>query len=188
MFNGKYLEQCLKPNSIAGVVMSNATVYQGEPPTWNSSDSTLDYKVAAPHLTPNGDEFLGIYQLKINSDFARCIYGFQNVPLVATVSVVGNEGSSKVATSSMTMEDNWINFNVSGFTFSTPLIKVQLAEAKKPVVEEKSNEQAQIIPLEPVVSKFAKRTVITCVKGKITKKVTAPKPKCPAGYKKTSSN
>ena len=30
----------------------------------------------------------------------------------------------------------------------------------------------------------AKKTTITCTKGKLTKKVTAIKPKCPAGYKK----
>jgi hypothetical protein len=29
----------------------------------------------------------------------------------------------------------------------------------------------------------AKKTTITCVKGKLTKKVTAIKPKCPTGYK-----
>ena len=29
-----------------------------------------------------------------------------------------------------------------------------------------------------------KRTTITCIKGKLTKKITAVKPKCPAGYKK----
>ena len=29
-----------------------------------------------------------------------------------------------------------------------------------------------------------KKTTITCVKGKTTKKVTAVKPKCPSGYKK----
>ena len=29
-----------------------------------------------------------------------------------------------------------------------------------------------------------KKTTITCVKGKITKKVTAVNPKCPSGYKK----
>jgi membrane protein involved in colicin uptake len=29
-----------------------------------------------------------------------------------------------------------------------------------------------------------KKTTITCVKGKLTKKVTAVKPKCPVGYKK----
>lgn len=30
----------------------------------------------------------------------------------------------------------------------------------------------------------AKKTTITCVKGKLTKKVTAVKPKCPSGYRK----
>jgi hypothetical protein len=29
-----------------------------------------------------------------------------------------------------------------------------------------------------------KKTTITCVKGKLIKKVTAAKPKCPSGYKK----
>ncbi len=183
-FNGKYLEECVKPNAIAGVVMSNATVYQGEPPSWNSRDFTLDYKVAAPHFTPTGKEFQGNYQLRINSDFARCIYGLKNVPLTATVSVIGNEGVSKIATSSISMDADWINFNVSGFTFSTPTIKVQLAEAKKDVVEVSPVEVATAPALEPVISKVNKKTSITCVKGKVTKKVTAVKPKCPAGYKK----
>ena len=30
----------------------------------------------------------------------------------------------------------------------------------------------------------AKKTTITCIKGKLSKKVTAVSPKCPAGYKK----
>jgi hypothetical protein len=30
----------------------------------------------------------------------------------------------------------------------------------------------------------AKKTTITCIKGKITKKVTGVNPKCPIGYKK----
>ena len=166
-FNGKKLEDCLNPNTVAGIVMSNATVYQSEPPSWNSTDLTLDYKVAAPHLTPSGSEFLGIYQLKINSIFARCIYGFQNVPLVATISVVGDEGTTKIATSSMTVGTDWIDFNVSGFTFSAPTIKVQLSEAKK-----------------SVVSKAPKKSSITCTKGKLTKKVNGLAPKCPVGYKK----
>jgi hypothetical protein len=36
------------------------------------------------------------------------------------------------------------------------------------------------------VKPAAKKTTITCVKGKTSKKVTAVKPKCPAGYKKKS--
>jgi hypothetical protein len=34
------------------------------------------------------------------------------------------------------------------------------------------------------VKPAAKKTTITCVKGKTSKKVTAVNPKCPAGYKK----
>jgi hypothetical protein len=147
-------------------------------------DASLDYKVAAPHFTPTGKEFQGNYQLRINSDFARCIYELKNVPLKATVSVIGNEGASKIATSSISMDANWINFNVSGFTFSTPTIKVQLAEAKKDVLEVSPVEVATAPALEPVISKVNKKTSINCVKGKVTKKVTAVKPKCPAGYKK----
>jgi hypothetical protein len=33
-------------------------------------------------------------------------------------------------------------------------------------------------------SNLTKKTTITCVKGKLTKKVTAVNPKCPTGYKK----
>lgn len=42
--------------------------------------------------------------------------------------------------------------------------------------------QEEIIRSTSVSS--SKKTTITCVKGKMTKKVTAVKPKCPAGYKK----
>jgi hypothetical protein len=36
----------------------------------------------------------------------------------------------------------------------------------------------------PVINNSdSKKTTITCVKGKLTKKVAAIKPKCPAGYK-----
>ena len=184
IFNGKTLEQCLSSNEGAGVVMSNATVYQGEPPAWNASDSTLDYKVAAPHYTPGGNEFLGVYQLKINNKFARCIYGLQEVPLVATVSIVGNDGVAKVATSSFSMNSNWIDFNVSGFTFSAPTIKVQLMEAKKENTIETKVEAQQPLVSSQVLPKVSQKKSITCIKGKTTKKVTAIKPVCPKGYKK----
>ena len=40
----------------------------------------------------------------------------------------------------------------------------------------------EILPAPaPIV---AKTVTITCIKGKFTKKITAVKPKCPAGYKK----
>jgi hypothetical protein len=34
------------------------------------------------------------------------------------------------------------------------------------------------------VKPVAKKSTITCIKGKVTKKVVGVNPKCPAGYKK----
>jgi hypothetical protein len=39
------------------------------------------------------------------------------------------------------------------------------------------------VALENIKAKTAKRTTITCVKGKLSKKVSAVNPTCPAGYK-----
>ena len=42
---------------------------------------------------------------------------------------------------------------------------------------------SDIIPLSDVTIQLNVPSTITCVKGKLTKKVTAVKPKCPTGYK-----
>jgi membrane protein involved in colicin uptake len=56
------------------------------------------------------------------------------------------------------------------------------AEAKaKAEAEAKAKVEAEA---RAKVEAAKKKTTITCVKGKLTKKVTAINPKCPAGYKK----
>ena len=60
------------------------------------------------------------------------------------------------------------------------------AEAKAKA-EEEAKSQEELKAKQDAEVKAAtekKKTTITCVKGKLTKKVTAVKPKCPAGYKK----
>ena len=42
---------------------------------------------------------------------------------------------------------------------------------------------ASIVLVEFDITDTSKKTTITCIKGKLTKKVTAVKPKCPSGYK-----
>jgi len=58
------------------------------------------------------------------------------------------------------------------------------AEEKK-VQEEKAAAEAKAAAAKAAAAKAAatKKTTITCIKGKLTKKVTAVKPKCPTGYK-----
>ena len=57
---------------------------------------------------------------------------------------------------------------------SRVLVEQKTAADKKVTLEEQNKANVSAL----------KKTTITCVKGKLTKKVTAIKPKCPAGYKK----
>lgn len=57
----------------------------------------------------------------------------------------------------------------------------QEAEAKA-AAELKAKQEAEAAALAAAAK--SKKTTITCVRGKLTKKVTAVKPKCPKGYKK----
>ena len=146
---------------VVGVVTTSATAM--EPATPEFKNGLLTYKVAGLHYAPDGKTLNeGSYDLVMRSDVARCLYGFSKAPISATVSVVGEGGENKVATTVVSEKNGWLKLAAYGFTFSSPTISVKLSQASAP----------------------AKKTTITCVKGKLTKKVTAVGPKCPTGYKK----
>jgi M6 family metalloprotease-like protein len=65
--------------------------------------------------------------------------------------------------------------------------KARIAAELKAKQEAEAKAAADKIAAEQLAASKAasmKKTTITCVKGKLTKKVTAVKPKCPSGYKK----
>jgi hypothetical protein len=162
-----------------GLVSTNSNMYIAEPPTFNKEDQTLDYKVTSPHFLPDGSVFKGSYNLVIKSDFARCVYGFSKAPVSATVSILSSDGSQQLATTVLSERDGWIRLSASNFTFSAPTIKVKLTqEMAAPVVNPPSNTSAS--------SALKKSFTITCAKGKVSKKITSLRPKCPSGYKRTS--
>jgi hypothetical protein len=156
------LSKCLQnKSSLQGIVATNADMYIAAPPTFNALTSTLDYKVASPHLDENGSPNVGTYSLAIRSDVARCIYHFTSAPISASVSIISSDGQTQTASTTMVEKDGWIYLNAAGYGYSSPTVKVRLT---------------QDVP--------AKKSTITCIKGKMTKTVTAVKPTCPMGYKK----
>jgi len=157
------------PGKFQGVVTTNASIYQGEPPTFDGD--SFDYKVAGVHNKPDGEVFKGSYDLVLDSKFARCIYKFSSAPIKASVSITNADGNSSIATSTFNEKDGWMKLSANGFTFSTPKIRVKLSQEKT---------TAAMPGAKPV----DKNITVTCQKGKVTKKVTAANPKCPAGYKK----
>jgi hypothetical protein len=162
--------QCIKNSTtLAGFVTTNSTTYAAGPPTFNQESQSLDYKVASAHYLKDGSVFQGEYNLYIDSKVARCIYQFSSAPISATISIVNETGEAKVATTTVRESGGWIHLSAAGFTFSNPTLKVKLTQEAAPAQVEKAAPAA---------------TSITCVKGKISKKVTGFKPTCPVGYKK----
>jgi hypothetical protein len=97
-------------------------------------------------------------------------------------------GISEVITTSSRVEDGMYYLSANGFHYSAPTIKVKVTQAANaepitPLMASTSPTPSAKPASIPVVQKIKKST-ITCIKGKMTKKVTAVSPKCPAGYKK----
>ena len=153
-------------SELSGIVATNSNFFIAGPPAYNEVENSLDYKVASPHFLPNGDVFKGTYNLLMRSSVARCIYGFTDAPVSASVSIVASDGTSQVATTVLGEKNGWLYLTASGFTFSSPTVRVKLTQPSA------------------AAPAAAKKTSITCIKGKATKKVTAVNPKCPTGYKK----
>jgi hypothetical protein len=68
--------------------------------------------------------------------------------------------------------------SANNFTFSAPTLKVKLTQ------EVAKAEPSPVPSASASPIAVAKKTTITCAKGKTSKKVTAIKPVCPSGYKK----
>jgi len=71
-------------------------------------------------------------------------------------------------------------------TPNAPAPKVRLYGTFKPVIPGYGDKESDVdlVTFDVYAAPVVKATTITCVKGKLTKKVTAVNPKCPTGYKK----
>lgn len=187
-------DRCIRNSStLAGFVTTNSTTYAAGPPVFNPGTQTLDYKVASAHYLKDGSVFRGEYNLYIDSNVARCIYKFTKAPISASVSIISETGEAKVATTVMTERGGWVHLSASGFTFSSPTLRVKLTQDANvaPVPTPKVEPSILATPTATPSNKSAalaapaqKKTTITCVKGKSSKKVISIKPACPSGWKK----
>lgn len=198
-------KECLtKTDGLAGVVTTNATVYDGSIPAFNTTEQSLDYLVSAPHLAASGTEFGGTYDLIMRADVAKCIYGFDRTPASATISVLSESGTERLTTVNLLERSGWLIFAAYGFNFSSPKIKIKLSQSAVPgakdsaehLVEEdflevkeeplapapSAKTEQSAAATKPAAKKLSSKT-ITCIKGKSVRKVIGTSPNCPKGYK-----
>jgi hypothetical protein len=160
---------CFPDTRISGFVTTNAMAYSWNPPVFK--DGFLDYKVGGMHKSSTGELTKGTYDLVLNSETARCLYQFSSAPISATVSIISASGESQsVETTLLTERGGFLKLSAYGFTFSSPTVRVKLTQnSKLAESSNKTNTQSQ---------------TITCIRGKISKRVVSVNPICPSGYKK----
>jgi hypothetical protein len=181
--NGDITGSCKSPSDkLVGIVSTNATTYLPGPPTFNATEGSLDYKVLAPHFLNDGSEFKGTYDLVMRTDIARCVYGFSNAPIKASVSIVSEEGVNQVAATTISESGGLLRLGAYGFTFSAPTLRVKLSQETESVV--KTETKATPEPAQEVETPKKNKKFITCVRGSVTKKVATKAKKCPEGYKR----
>jgi hypothetical protein len=175
------VNQCFNDKTkLLGIVTTNALIYSPNAPEFK--DGTLNYKVAGLHHQADGITLTrGTYDLAIRSDVARCVYGFSDAPFQASISVIGADGQEQTIATESIREDakrEWLFLSAANFTFSSPVIKVKLTQEKKLTAPTSTNTKATAS-----ATSTAKKS-ISCIKGKVIKKISGSNPKCPAGYKK----
>ena len=163
-------------SKLHGVMTTNSMAYSWSPPSFK--DGTLSYKVGGAHLDVDGTVYLGNYDLAMNAESARCIYGFSDAPIKASVSVFGSNGEEQqISTETLSINEGWMTLSAKNFTFSSPTIRIKLTQEATTKIATKTN--------SPTIKKESKvKITLTCTKGKSTKKVSGLNPKCPSGYKK----
>jgi hypothetical protein len=119
-------------------------------------------KIANTHLTADSQLQRGFFSIQLRLSSAACMWGIDRKSVTASVEIISEGGEvQSVASSSIKIDEaaDQVSINLSGFTFSSPTIKIRLAESKS-------------------------KKGITCVKGKQRIKVTSAKGRCPAGFKR----
>lgn len=172
---------------VVGVVATNASAYSATAPVYNKDTGTLDYKVAAPHYGPyidgkNEKKNLGTYGLSMAASQVRCLYGMEKLPSSASISITSSDGKENVSTVELKNIGDWVYLEAKNFTFSAPTLKIKLNQSSAPTASPSNSGQGSQSAAPAKAA--APRISITCVKGKLTKKVSGAAPRCPAGFKK----
>lgn len=154
-------------------------------PMWFPQDSVLTLQVSSTHLRADNSKNLGVFNIDMPLETARCLWGVDLSKAVsASVSATYPElGIAELVTTTSRVEGKFFKVSAAGFHYSAPIIKVKVVQNVEPTPT--ASPTPTPTPAPVVTTKATpKRTTITCIKGKTTKKVTALKPKCPVGYKK----
>jgi hypothetical protein len=150
-----------KSKNLAGVVSTNASLYQMNPP--EIQNQKLVSKVSGALKNAQSQINRVDYQVAMRADILRCLLKSNVNPGSVSASAFAKTGERlNYSPAAIAEENGWVNFAAKNFSYSTPNIEFTFSNS-------------------PI--KVASKT-ISCTKGKTTMKVKGVTPKCPKGYKK----
>ena len=157
-------------------------------PTWNPETKTFKYSASAPKLSPDGTTTnRGFYHAVISFADATALWGLKNPADAASalvVSITTTAGGSIAATKMVSARNNLIIIDVSGFNFPDPMMDITLNPNYNMNTTAVTNPIVVGTPKPtPSPTVAPKKITITCIKGVITKKITAVNAACPTGFK-----
>lgn len=169
-------------HGLTGTLSTNSTVYSADVPQWDPVSQSFTYTVASTHLDESGAKNRGFYELALKSDLVSCLWGKTASAANAVVQIVSEDGTTQVATTDVHEQGGIFYFTAANFEYSKPRLKVTFVKPIKPTATPIPS--ATPLPILTPTPKPKSKIVITCMKGKVVKKVTSVKPVCPNGYKK----
>ena len=179
-----------------GLPIATGNMFSQTPPSWNAATGDLSVNVWAPHLDPTGAVYKGYYEGNFTKEYISCLWGISANKISDEFSVSITDlgtGTSQVATTSIVQTNTGVRLVASGFHYSKGEIKFVRRAVSSPqmptTAPTSTPAPAMTVTPTPTPTATAKaaaatKVTITCVKGKLVKKVAAVKPVCPKGYKK----
>jgi len=163
-------------------------------PFWDGATKSLNFSIAAPAYLANGERNTGFFRYSTTHEYLDCKFNENSFSSRSEliVEVLAEDGTSKVATTSIINSRSRLEFFAAGFGYSSP--KVLLREAKvgevgarpidldeKPVTPSAAPSAKEKSAIASEKSKQKSRLV--CVKGNKERKFLASTKKCPKGWK-----
>jgi hypothetical protein len=180
--NSSWLSRCDKGEGLSLWYSGQLKSY----PSWIANDLALTIQVESTHLKSDNSQNVGSFNIDMPLSTATCLWGVDLSKAVsATISASYPElGISEVVTTVSQVKDGFFKVSAAGFHYSAPIIKMKVTQSAttQPVTPLEASPSPSPTAI-PAVQKVKKSTV-TCINGKLSKKVTAVSPKCPKGYKK----
>ena len=163
-------------------------------PVWSTEKKSLSYKASAPRLAPDGTTVnTGFYYATISAADALALWGLKKAEDAASalvISIKTTATGSTAATKTVAVKNGRIIIQVFGFEFPDPQLDIALnpsydltSAATATNMSAQGTVKTSPTPT-PKPKVTVKATTITCIKGKVSRKVTAVKPICPTGFKK----